>query len=145
MYLRKVYYCPLSCQNTRNYLLFNISNSWYAQRFQTTIQWKNLSRLLLKILYRPLVWVTKELWVKIKSEFLALCCCSELRCQESQEGDKGFLSSITATRLYSRRNILSWNRLWRHNQSRLQEECSSDRWGWICFYPGQQTQVWNSL
>jgi len=43
-------------------------------------------------------------------------------------GDRGFLSSTTATRLYSRSNVFPWNRLWRYNQSRLQEEeCSSDR------------------
>ena len=80
MHLRKVYNCPLSCQNTLNYLLFNITHSWYTQRFQTTIRWKNLSRLMLKMLHRPLVWITKKLWVKIKSEFVALCCCTELRC-----------------------------------------------------------------
>jgi len=48
--------------------------------------------------------------------------------QKSQSGNPGFLPSTTATRLYSRNNLLLWNRLWRHNQSRLQEEeCSSDR------------------
>ena len=83
MHLRKVYNCPISCQNTRNYLLFNATHSWYTQRFQTTIQWKNLSRLLLKMMYRPLVWVTKKLCLKIKSEFVALCRCTELRCQVS--------------------------------------------------------------
>jgi len=89
MHLRKVYKCPLSCLNKRNYLLFNMTHSWYTQRFQTTIQWKSLSRLLLKMLYRPLVWVTKKLWVKIKSKFVALCCCTELRCQVSHVRRRG--------------------------------------------------------
>jgi len=79
MHLRKVYNCPLSCQNKRNCLLFHIIHTWYTQRFQTTIRWKHLSRLLLKMLYRPLVWVTKKLRVKIKSKFVALCCCTEQR------------------------------------------------------------------
>ena len=83
MHLRKVYNCPLSCQYTRNCLLCNITHSWYTQPFQTTIRWKNLSTLLLKMLYRPLVWATKKLWVKIRSKFVALCCCTELRCQVS--------------------------------------------------------------
>jgi len=38
------------------------------------------------------------------------------------------VTPLTATRHYSRSSVLSWNRLWRHNQSRLlEEECSSDR------------------
>jgi len=31
--------------------------------------------------YRPFVWVTNKLWVKINSSFVTLCC-TELRCQE---------------------------------------------------------------
>ena len=52
--------------------------------FKQQFHEKNLSRLLLKMLYKALVWVTKKLWVKIKSEFVALCCCTELRCQVSR-------------------------------------------------------------
>ena len=79
------------------------------------------------MLYRPLVWVTKKLWVKIKSEFVALCCCSELRCQVSHVTRHRIPILNHTTRDYSKSNVLSWN-IWRHNQSRLQEEeWSSDR------------------